>query len=75
MASIGPVTAIAVGLGASAGWGAYSCDPERKCNPVKLSSPSKWGKRTAERRAKSCADAATVWFPADGNKEACADAK
>jgi len=75
MASIGPVTAIAVGLGASADWGAYSCDPERKCNPVKLSAPSKWGKRTAERKAKSCGETTTLWFPADGNKEACADTK
>jgi hypothetical protein len=71
MASIGPVTAIAVGLGASAGWGAYSCDPERKCNPVKLSSPSKWGKRTAERKAKTCGETTTLWFPADGNQSAC----
>jgi hypothetical protein len=75
MASIGPVTAIAVGLGSSADWGAYSCDPERKCNPVKLSAQSKWGKRTAERKAKSCAESTTLWFPADGNQQACAAAK
>jgi hypothetical protein len=75
MASIGPVTAIAVGLGPSAGWGAYSCDPERKCNPVKLSAPSKWGKRTAERKAKACAETTTLWFPADANQQGCADAE
>ena len=74
MASIGPVTVIALGLGDSAGWGAYSCDPDRKCNPVKLTAPSKWGKRTAERQAKSCADPATLWFPADANQHACPSA-
>jgi hypothetical protein len=67
MASIGPVTVIALGIGDNAGWAAYSCDPERKCTPVKLSAPSKWGKRMAERQAKACADSATLWFP-DGQK-------
>ncbi len=67
MASIGPVTVIAFGIGENAGWAAYSCDPERKCNPVKLSAPSKWGKRMAERQVKACADAATLWFP-EGQK-------
>ena len=71
MASIGPVTVIALGIGDSAGWGAYSCDPERKCNPVKLSAPSKWGKRTAERQAKACAEATTIWLPADAGPRAC----
>ena len=71
MASIGPVTVIALGIGDSAGWGAYSCDPERKCNPVKLASPSKWGKRTAERQAKACAETTTVWLPADAGQRAC----
>jgi hypothetical protein len=69
MAVIGPVTVLAIGINESAGWAAYSCDPERKCNPVKLSAPSKWGKRTAERKAKACADAGTLWFPAD--QKAC----
>ena len=65
MATIGPVTVIALGTGEAHGWAAYSCDPERKCAPVKLSAPSKWGKRIAERQAKACADPATLWFPAD----------
>src|SRR5690349_17395334 len=46
---IGPATVIAVGTGDSTGWGAYSCDPARKCNPVKLGQPAKWSKRTTER--------------------------
>ena len=65
MAAVGPVTVIALGVNASEGWAAYSCDPERKCLPVKLSAPSKWGKRMAERQAKACADTATLWFPAE----------
>jgi hypothetical protein len=65
MVSLGPMTVIALGIGDSDGWGAYSCDPERKCNPVKLSAPSKWGKRVAERKAKACSEATTLWFPAD----------
>jgi hypothetical protein len=69
MASIGPVTVIALSIGDGEGWAAYSCDPERKCLPVKLSAPSKWGKRMAERQAKACAEATTLWFPAD--KRAC----
>jgi hypothetical protein len=71
MASIGPVTVIAFGIGDSAGWAAYSCDPERKCLPVKLSAPTKWGKRMAERQAKACADNATLWFP-EGQKSCAA---
>jgi hypothetical protein len=67
MASIGPVTVIAFGVGENAGWAAYSCDPERKCNPVKLSAPSKWGKRMAERQVKACAETTTLWFP-EGQK-------
>jgi len=67
MASIGPVTVIAFGIGDSVGWAAYSCDPERKCLPVKLSAPTKWGKRMAERQQKACSDAATLWFP-EGQK-------
>jgi len=69
MVSLGPMTVIALGIGESDGWGAYSCDPQRKCNPVKLSAPSKWGKRTTERKAKACSEATTLWFPAD--QKAC----
>jgi hypothetical protein len=65
MAAVGPITVIALGIGSSEGWAAYSCDPERKCNPVKLSAPSKWGKRMADRQAKACAEPTTLWFPAD----------
>lgn len=69
MVSLGPMTVIALGIGESDGWAAYSCDPERKCNPVKLSAPSKWGKRMAERKAKACAETTTLWFPAE--QKAC----
>ena len=65
MVSLGPMTVIALGIGDNDGWAAYSCDPERKCTPVKLSAPSKWGKRMAERKAKACAEATTLWLPAD----------
>jgi hypothetical protein len=63
---------LAVGIGGSEGWGAYSCDPDKKCLPVKVGSPNKWGKRIAERIAKACAETTTLWFPAD--KRACGDA-
>jgi hypothetical protein len=66
MTEIGPVTVIALGIGDSAGWGAYSCDPERKCTPVKVGAASKWGKRMAERQAKACGEATTLWFPENG---------
>jgi hypothetical protein len=69
MVALGPVTVFAVGIGDNADWSAYSCDPLRKCTPVKLSAPSKWGKRMAERRAKACNEATTLWFPAD--QKAC----
>jgi hypothetical protein len=72
MAPIGPATVIAVGIGDATGWGAYSCDPQRKCNPVKLGLPAKWSKRTTERQTKACEAADTVWFPADGAKHGCA---
>jgi hypothetical protein len=72
MADVGPVTVLAIGIGDSAGWGAYSCDPDRKCLPVKVGSPNKWGKRIAERIAKACAESTTLWFPAD--KRSCGDA-
>jgi hypothetical protein len=69
MVKLGPVTVIALGIGDQDGWGAYSCDPQRKCNPVKLSATTKWGKRMADRRAKACGEATTLWFPAD--QKAC----
>src|SRR5215831_10327916 len=72
MVSLGPMTVIALGIGENDGWGAYSCDPERKCNPVKLSAPSKWGKRVSERKAKACSEATTLWFPE--NQKACESA-
>src|SRR5260221_9909788 len=70
MADIGPVTVVALGTGDAAGWGAYSCDPGRKCPPTKLDAGKKWGKRLIDRRAKACAETTTIWFPAD--KRACA---
>jgi hypothetical protein len=69
MVQLGPVTVIALGLGDNSDWGAYSCDPQRKCNPVKLSAPSKWGKRVSERKAKACSETTTLWFPPD--QKAC----
>ena len=69
MADVGPVTVLAIGIGGGDGWGAYSCDPDRKCLPVKVGAPNKWGKRIAERIAKACAETTTLWFPAD--KRAC----
>jgi hypothetical protein len=69
MVALGPVTVFALGTGDNADWSAYSCDPQRKCAPVKLSAPSKWGKRMAERRAKACGEETTLWFPAD--QKAC----
>jgi hypothetical protein len=63
MADIGPVTVLAIGTGDAAGWGAYSCDPGRKCPPTKLDASKKWGKRLIDRRAKACAQANTIWFP------------
>lgn len=63
MADIGPVTVFAVGHGDAEGWGAYSCDPTKKCNPTKLSATSKQAKRLAERYRKACQDPKTIWFP------------
>jgi hypothetical protein len=63
MADIGPVTVFVVGQNGADGWGAYSCDPGRKCNPTRLSAGSKMAKRLAERYRRACADAATIWFP------------
>jgi len=67
MADIGPVTVLALGIGDAAGWGAYSCDPGRKCPPQKLDATKKWGKRLIERQQKACAQANTIWFP-EGQK-------
>jgi len=69
MTSIGPVTVLALGIGDSTGWAAYSCDPERKCLPVKIGGEAKWSKRMAERQAKACSESTTLWFPAD--KKSC----
>jgi hypothetical protein len=63
MADIGPVTVFAVGIGDADGWGAYSCDPSRRCNPTKLTSTSKQAKRLVERYHRACQDPKTVWFP------------
>ncbi len=69
MADIGPVTVLAIGTDDAAGWGAYSCDPGRKCPPTKLDATKKWGKRLIDRRDKACAQGNTIWFPA--GKKAC----
>jgi hypothetical protein len=63
MADIGPVTVVAIGTGDAAGWGAYSCDPGRKCAPIKLDASKKWGKRLIDRQTKACAQPTTIWFP------------
>jgi hypothetical protein len=63
MAEIGPVTAFAIGVERAEGWGTYSCDPARRCNPTKLNANSKPAKRLAERYRKACMDPRTVWFP------------
>ena len=70
MVSMGPMTVIALGIGENDGWGAYSCDPQRKCTPVKVGAPSKWGKRMVDRKARACNEATTLWFPE--NQKACA---
>jgi hypothetical protein len=71
MAGIGPITVFAIGVNEAEGWGAYSCDPTRKCNPTKLSATSKQAKRLAERYRKACQDAKTIWFP--GREDICED--
>jgi hypothetical protein len=63
MADIGPVTVFVIGQNGADGWGAYSCDPGRKCNPTRLSAGSKMAKRLAERYRRACMDPATLWFP------------
>jgi hypothetical protein len=70
MADIGPVTVFAIGIEASDGWGAYSCDPTRKCAPTKLNATSKQAKRLAERYRRACSEQKTVWFP--GRENVCA---
>ena len=67
MADIGPVTVFAIGIASSDGWGAYSCDPTRKCAPTKLSATSKQAKRLAERYRRACSEEKTVWLPAREN--------
>jgi len=64
MTSFGPSTVVALGTGDAAGFGAYSCDPGRKCLPTKMQATTKWGKRLLERQQKACAETETVWLPA-----------
>jgi hypothetical protein len=71
MADIGPVTVFAIGTNDAEGWGAYSCDPSRKCNPTKLTATSKFAKRLAERYRRACQEPRTVWFP--NREDICAD--
>jgi len=63
MASIGPSTVVAFGIGDGQGWGAYSCDPGRKCLPQRIQGGSKWGKRLLDRQTRACRDQRTVWLP------------
>lgn len=63
MADIGPATVFAIGQNGAEGWGAYSCDPSRKCPPTKLAAGSKQAKRLADRYRRACEDAKTIWFP------------
>jgi hypothetical protein len=63
MAPMGPVTVMALGVEEAEGWAAYSCDPKRKCAPIRLDAGTKWGKRVVDWRAKACADEQTLWFP------------
>ena len=67
MADIGPATVFTVGLGEADGWGAYSCDYTRKCNPTKLTAPSKPTKRLVDRIRRACASEKTVWLPQRGD--------
>jgi hypothetical protein len=64
MTSFGPSTVIALGMADAVGFGAYSCDPGRKCLPTRIQSSTKWGKRLLERQQKACAETETVWLPA-----------
>jgi len=67
MADIGPATVFTIGLGDATGWGAYSCDYTRKCNPTKLDTPSKPTKRLVDRIRRACANEKTVWLPQRGD--------
>src|ERR1051326_6485395 len=42
MTGVGPMTVIALATGDNADWGAYSCDPGRKCLPVNMTQDGKW---------------------------------
>jgi len=64
MTSGGPSTVIALGQDEANGFGAYSCDPGRKCLPTRMQDSTKWGKRLIERQQKACGASDTVWFPA-----------
>lgn len=61
----GPSTVIALGQAEAEGFGAYSCDPGRKCLPTRIQASTKWGKRLLERQQKACGASETIWFPAD----------
>ncbi len=63
MVEIGPVTVFAIGHNGAEGWGAYSCDPSRKCAPTKLTAGSKQAKRLADRYRRACENPKTIWFP------------
>jgi len=63
MAEIGPATVFAIGQNGADGWGAYSCDPSRKCPPTKLTAGSKQAKRLADRYRRACESPKTIWFP------------
>jgi hypothetical protein len=63
MADIGPATVFAIGQNGAEGWGAYSCDPTKKCSPTRLDAASKQAKRLAERRRRACESPKTLWFP------------
>jgi hypothetical protein len=67
MVGIGPVTVFAIGIADADGFGAYSCDPSRKCPPTKLTAASKQAKRLAARYQRACASANTIWLPAREN--------
>ena len=65
MTSVGPSTVIALGMAEADGFAAYSCDPGKKCPPLKMLTTTKWGKRLVERQQKACGAPETVWFPAE----------
>jgi hypothetical protein len=69
MAPMGPITVVALGIEEAQGWGAYSCDPGRKCPPMVMNPATKWGKRVIDRQVKACSTPGTIWLPAD--RRAC----